>query len=493
MRWLLRFLVKDVDRQAIESDLAELYELRRHRDGDRAAAGWRRRQRLLYPILFAADGWRAAIDNGRVLVPHLWQDLLYSLRSLGRTPALAATLVLTVGVGLGATTAMLSVVRTVLLNPLPYAGSDDIFVIHTDSSPHRFPLSVVDYRALEADHPAFSSVAAYQTRSVTVTDGVVAERVTSRAVTGSYFRLLGQAAATGRLFEVADDRAGDRTAVLTAAYWARRFGSDPGVLGRTLTVDGAGYTIVGVLQRTDGPLEQGVALFTVGRWPTPTRKGPFFLRVLGRLREGVSIDAAGQTLRATNARLFPLWRTSYQSEKATWGMQPLKDRVVGDVSSTLLAIFAAVACVLLIACANAVNLLIGRALNRTRELAIGGRSAPRAAGCCSICSWSLASSPSAPPLSAWRLRRVPSRSSRPTPWATCLDSTRCASPVRILDGWPCWQSPAASRSAWCRLFTADGCARPGRSDRAGAPRPTARPPGGCAGYSWPRSLRSRRR
>ena len=131
-------------------------------------------------------------------------------------------------------------------------------------------------------------------------------------------------------------------------------------------------TIVGVLQRTSGPLERDVAVFSAARWPTPTRKGPFFTTVLGRLRPGVSPTAAAAALRATNARLFPIWRSSYQDEKATWGLMDLKTRVVGEVGSTLVFVLAAVACVLLIACANAVNLLIARSLHRGRELAIRG-------------------------------------------------------------------------------------------------------------------------
>ena len=301
---------------------------------------------------------------------HLYRDLLYSLRSLARTPALAATIILTVGVGLGATTAMVSVVRAVLVNPLPYAAPDELVWIYTDNPPYRFRFSVVDYRALEADHPAFSAVAAYQTSSVTVTDGGSAERVTAKSVTGSYFPLLRQTALIGRVFDAADDSRADNVAVLTAAYWTSRFGNDPSVLGRPITIDGTSYTIVGVLQRTTGPLEQNVAVFTAARWPIPKRKGPFFTMALGRLRPDVSRAAALDTLRATNARLFPIWKSSYQDEKATWGIQDLKARVVGEVGSTLIVVLAAVACVLLIACANAVNLLIARALNRGREIAI---------------------------------------------------------------------------------------------------------------------------
>ena len=162
MRWLLRFIVTEADRRAIESDLTELFELRRRHEGDVAAARWLRRQRLFYPMHIIVDrirGFFGAMLSGAA---HLTRDIPYSARSLARTPALTATIVLTVGIGLGATTAMVGVVRAVLVNPLPYASSDDLFWIYTDNAPYRFRLSVVDYRALEADHPAFSAVAAYQ-------------------------------------------------------------------------------------------------------------------------------------------------------------------------------------------------------------------------------------------------------------------------------------------------------------------------------------------
>ena len=182
MRWLLRFIVTEADRRAIESDLAELFELRRRHEGDAAAARWLRRQRLFYPMHIMIDrirGFLGAMVSGAV---HLTRDIPYSARSLARTPALTATIVLTVGIGLGATTAMVGVVRAVLVNPLPYASSDDLFWIYTDNAPYRFRLSVVDYRALEADHPAFSAVAAYQPSTVTVTDNGTPERVAGRIV-----------------------------------------------------------------------------------------------------------------------------------------------------------------------------------------------------------------------------------------------------------------------------------------------------------------------
>ncbi len=248
MRWLLRLLLSETDRRAVESDLAELYELRRREHGDRAAARWLRRQHLVYPLHVLADRVRAAAGDALGVIPSLWRDALYSARSLSRTPTVAATIIITVGLGLGATTAMIGVIRAVLIKPLPYTDAENLYWIYTDNPPYRFRFSVVDYRALEADHPTFSGVAAYQTSSVTISDGGRAERVTAKAVTGSYFPLLGQTPLIGRLLDASDDTRNDRVAVLTAAYWASHFASDPGVLGRAITVDGTSYTIVGVLQ-----------------------------------------------------------------------------------------------------------------------------------------------------------------------------------------------------------------------------------------------------
>ncbi len=371
MTWLLRLLVDDANRRAIDNDLAELYDYRRRRDGVAAADRWLRRQRRIYPWLLLIDRGRTALSRGTAM-SHLWRDVRHTLRSLARVPTLAATIVLTVGVALGATVAAIVVTRAVVVAPLPYADADRLHWIYTDNAPHQFPLSVVDYRALEADHSSFSAVAAYQRLQVTMADGDVAERVQARVVTGSYFPLLGHTPQMGRLFEPSDDTRDDRIVVLSHGYWQRRFGGHPSALGRTVIVDGARATVVGVLRPTSGPLERDIAVFSPARWPTPTRKGPFFLTVLGRLRPEVSATAASDALRAANARLFPIWRSSFQNEKATWGLRDLKSREVGDVASMLAFVLAAVSCVLLIACANAVNLLIARSLQRGRELAIRG-------------------------------------------------------------------------------------------------------------------------
>jgi predicted permease len=372
MRWLMRWLVSDADRRVIESELAELYEWRLRQNGARAARRWLRRQQLAYALHLTGDRMGRTLEDVFASVKHLGGDLRYSVRSLARAPIVATTIVLTVGIGLGATTAMVSVTRAVLVNPLPYADANNLYWIYTDSPPFKWRFSVVDYRALEADHSAFSAIAAYQTKDVTVTRDGAPERATAKDVTGSYFPLMQQKAAIGRLFDPSDDAGGDRIAVLTYRYWTRRFGADPAVVGRPLTLDGENYTIVGVLENTDGPLEQPVSVFTAAHWAPPQRKGPFSTMALARLNPGVSRGAAVEAMRATTKQLFPIWRASYQDEKATWGLQDLKTRVVGNIGSTLFMVLAAVACVLLIASANAINLLLARALERSRELAIRG-------------------------------------------------------------------------------------------------------------------------
>ena len=181
MRWLLRRLLSDEDRRSIEDDLAELHALRRRLHGAREADRWLRRQWLVYPWHLLTERLRASVPRGKTM-GHLWSDVRYSVRSLIRVPALFATIVLTVGVGLGATTAMIGVVRAVLVSDLPYADPGSLVWIYTDNPPFWFPFSVVDYRALEADHPAFNAVGAYHTRSVTLSGASVGPITPSIAV-----------------------------------------------------------------------------------------------------------------------------------------------------------------------------------------------------------------------------------------------------------------------------------------------------------------------
>ena len=301
----------------------------------------------------------------------LAQDLRIGLRNLLRVPGLALTVVVTVGLGIGATTAIFAAVNAALLQPLPYKDPDRLVRIYTDAPPYRFPFSVADYLALDAQQTRFEQIAGYRGRAMAFSDGTVAERLTGREVSWTYFRLLGITPAIGRDFTEQDGRPGNpRAVVISHGLWERRLGSRPGVVGQPIRLDGADYTIAGILPPQLGPFERRQDFFIAAQWSTPRRKGPFFITALGRLRDGVGPAAAASELHAINRALFPVWKSSYQDDRATWNLMDLKAFVAGDIRTVAGVALAAVALVWLIATANAANLLVARVTSRRRELAV---------------------------------------------------------------------------------------------------------------------------
>ncbi|HJR59940.1 MAG TPA: ABC transporter permease [Vicinamibacterales bacterium] len=301
----------------------------------------------------------------------LAQDVRISGRSLLRAPMLTLTIVATVGLGIGATTVIFSAINAALLQPLPYAEPERLVRLYTDARPFRFRFSLADYLALQAQQTHFERVTAYTNRAMSFSDGVVAERVFGKVVSPTYFSVLGITPALGRDFSEPDSGLGKPpVAILSYGFWRERLGARPDVVGRPIRIDGAEHVVVGVLPQAVGPLEQQQDLFVAGQWPPPQRKGPFLYTVLGRLRDGASRASAAGELREINRRMFPLWKSSYQDDKATWAMMDLKAYVVGDVGLIAGLALAAVALVWLIACANASSLLIARVTSRRRELAV---------------------------------------------------------------------------------------------------------------------------
>jgi predicted permease len=303
----------------------------------------------------------------------LRQDVRTSLRGLRRAPVMTLTVMTTVGLGIGATTAIWSAFHTTLLRPLPYADPDGLVRIYTDAPPNRFRFSVADWLALEEQQTQFAALAAYTNRSMAWSDGSTAERVMGRGVSSGYFSLLGIRPALGRTFTAADGAAGaPRTVVVSHGFWRERLGGRPDAIGAPLRLDGADYTLVGVLapESSVGPLERGQQFFTATAFEPPPRRGPFFWTVIGRLRPGATRESAGAELREINRRIFPIWRSSYQDEKATWSLIGLDEHVTGGLGTTAGLALGAVGLVWLIACANASNLLVARVANRRRELAV---------------------------------------------------------------------------------------------------------------------------
>ena len=206
---------------------------------------------------------------------------------------------------------------------------------------------------------------------MTFSDGTVAELLRGTFVSTSYFSLLGIRPAIGRDFTEVDGRPGSPAVVLVShAFWQQRLGARADAIGRPIRLDGADYTVVGALPQQSGPLERNQEFFVAQQFSPPPRRGPFLYTVIARFRPGVDHAAAAEELRAINKRIFPIWKSSYQDDKATWSMMDLKTHVVGDVSNVAGLALAAVALVWLIACTNASNLLVARVTSRRRELAV---------------------------------------------------------------------------------------------------------------------------
>jgi predicted permease len=306
-----------------------------------------------------------------LLLEDLIQDLRICLRGLLRAPMMTMTIVATVSLGLGATTVIFSAINAALIRPLPYTDPGQLVRIYTDAPPNRFRFSVADYLALQAQQTHFEQIAGYTDRAMAFSDGSVAERLQGKVVSWTYFALLGIRPVIGRDFTERDGSPGSPPAVIVShGFWQQRLGGRPNVIGTPIRLDGADYALAGVLPQEVGPLEQRQEFFVAAQWDTPRRKGPFLITVLGRLRHGTERLVAADELRAINRRIFPVWRTSYQDEKASWGMMDLKAHVTGDVGVTAGLALGAVGLVWLIACTNASNLLIARSTSRRRELAV---------------------------------------------------------------------------------------------------------------------------
>ena len=306
-----------------------------------------------------------------LMLQDLAQDVRISVRSLLRVPMLTLTILITVGLGIGATTAIFSAVNAAILRPLPYLEPERLVRIYTDAPPFKWRFSVADYLALQAQQTHFAQLATYTDRSMAFSNGEVAELLRGRAVSWAYFALLGIKPVLGRDFTELDGRPGNPPAVMvTHGFWQQRLGGRADVIGTPIRLDGEDYALAGVLPPHQGPLERRQEFFVASQFNTPPRRGPFFYTVLGRLREGAQPSAADSELKVINRRIFPIWHASYQDDKATWSMTGLKEFVAGDISTIAGLALAAVALVWLIACANASNLLIARVASRRRELAV---------------------------------------------------------------------------------------------------------------------------
>ena len=301
------------------------------------------------------------------------QDVRYAARSLRKSPGFTLVAAITLALGVGANTAIFSVVNAVMLRPLPFSRPGQLVRIwesNIERDRPTFAVSHPNFLDWRAQSKSFQAMAALDNIGLTWTSGGEAEVLQGRRVTATFLPTLQVTPVVGRNFLDQEDRPGGdtRVAILAHGFWHRAFGGDPGVVGKTLTLNAQSYTVVGVLPesfRWGGTTDMLVPLA-----PDPARnRGDHRLSVIGRLADGVSIQQATSELEAMAARMgvqFP------ESNKG-WGVRLLSfyDWLVPESTRrSLLVLLGAVSLVLLIACGNVVNLLLARATGRQRELSI---------------------------------------------------------------------------------------------------------------------------
>jgi predicted permease len=306
----------------------------------------------------------------------LGYDLRHALRLLREQPGFTAVALLTLALGIGATTAIFSVVNAVVLRPLPFPRSDRLVLVYENNVQRgwmTFAVAPANYADWARDARTFESLAAMRGGSAALIVDNVAEQVPATSATAELFRVFGGVTAHGRAFVDGDDAPNAQPiAVIGYGLWQRRFDGDPGVIGRVVTINDRPTQIVGVMARGFGRGNPDTDLWlplTIDR--LRAERGGRTLNVVGRLAEGAEVDGARAEMTAIAARLS----RAFPAENSGWGVTlvRLEDAVVGSsVKRALYVLFSAVGFVLLIACVNVANLLSARGVARHRELAIRG-------------------------------------------------------------------------------------------------------------------------
>jgi predicted permease len=308
--------------------------------------------------------------RGTHLLETFLQDVRYAGRMLRKSPGFTLTVILTLALGIGATTAMFSVVQGVMLAPLPYPEPDRLVLIW-QSNPHapHVSMSVLDYRVWQRSAHSFDAMAGIRWEDFNLSNPGTPEHLSGYETTPGFFAMLGVHPVLGREFSADEDRpGGPAVAMISDREWKSRFGQSKGVLGKTLTLNSVSYSIVGVLPpfrlATDVdvfiPLGQGEPYFNDRRFPG--------VLCIARLKHGITIAQAQTEMTAIQQNIDHLYPDTDRGLGTD--VVALKPVIVGNISTTLLLMLGAVAAVLLIACANVANLLLARSAVRTREFTI---------------------------------------------------------------------------------------------------------------------------
>ena len=304
-------------------------------------------------------------------------DLRYALRMLLKTPAFTVIAAVTLALGIGANSAIFSVVDTVLLRPLPFKNPGELVMIYGTSAQEpesRQTVSFPNFYDWRDQSQSFTSMAAYTGAGTVLNSGGEAQEIEGVAVAGDIFTTLGVAPMLGRGFTPEETKvSGPRVVVLSHGLWQRAFASDKNIVGRDITMSGRSHTVIGVMppgwkfpvnvesSEYISALEPLVA-------PNVTQRGSSFLRIVGRMKPGVTMQRAEAELRTIANRLAQQYPDANTGRSVA--LVPMLEDIVGDVRPALLILLGAVALVLLIACANVANLLLARAAARSREIGI---------------------------------------------------------------------------------------------------------------------------
>ncbi|PYV23021.1 MAG: ABC transporter permease, partial [Acidobacteria bacterium] len=316
----------------------------------------------------------------------LWQDLRYGLRMLAQSPGFTAVAVVTLALGIGANTAMFSMVHAVLMRPLPFKDPGRLYTLwernlkmgYEQNSP-----AAANFADWRDRNKVFERMAAFDaSRTFNLAGSGNPERVDGAAVSPGLFDLLSVEPVLGRTFSAGEDQLGqDRVVLLSYGLWQRRFNADRSIAGKSITIDGRGCTVIGVMPPgfrfpgdtgtilnifTAPPAQLWVPLaLTPGAW---RQRSAHYLQVIARLRRGVTLGQAQAEMNSIEQQLVREYPRDYIGSDVK--LVPLRVQVVGSFRSALLVLFGAVAFVLLIGCANVANLLLARATSRQREVAI---------------------------------------------------------------------------------------------------------------------------
>lgn len=301
----------------------------------------------------------------------LAQDARFAVRQLIAAPLFAAVAVATLGLGIGATTAIFTVVDAVVLRPLPFRRPNELTLINTRWHDLDGSASAGDYTDWRARSSSFASMAAIRFMGMTLSTADAPQRVNGAQVTASLFSTYGVAPQRGRVFTADEDQPGrDAVAVLSDGLWRRAFASDTSIVGRSIQVNGRPTTVIGVMPPSFDPTDSHEELWTPVAF-TPDRiaeHDEHYLTVVARLKPGITIAAAQQEMTAISRRMSDQYPKTNATN--TSHVVPLAGTVIGAYRARLFVLLGAVGCVLLIACVNVANLLLARGAARGTELAI---------------------------------------------------------------------------------------------------------------------------